>query len=150
MNNTDKGDNHISTSRDRPLLLTALSVFSLLFATYKLVSVFLIFLNKDTISKLDLTVSLYYPLISGLIWSAIGYSFGYSVFARKSWASITGMVLGFSYTGFYWFDRLWISGKEQPILFELILTLVFLSLLTTILNLNSTRVYFGKNGVKIP
>ena len=124
----------------------------ILFVTYYLFKIIQIFLHVQVIASLDLGRSALYQTISSVFWGTSGTMLIAGIVSRKNWARIGGLVFGIIYGIVFWIEGLSLTRSllqtRWPV--NLVFTMIGLGILYTILNLKSTRGYFGKNGVKIP
>ena len=124
----------------------------ILFVTYYLFKIIQIFLHVQVIASLDLGRSALYQTISSMFWGTSGTILIAGIVSRKNWARIGGLVFGIIYGIVFWIEGLILTRSllqtRWPV--NLVFTMIGLGILYTILNLKSTRGYFGKNGVKIP
>lgn len=131
------------------LLLTSLVIFT----TGQLYKLAQVLINWQTLAGLGLEISPIYLALAGLAWGLIGSFSIWGIWARKYWSPLSCTLIAILYGVLFWIDRFFISQPEVfsrrwPV--NLAFTILGLGALTIILNLKSTRIYFGKNTVKIP
>ena len=124
----------------------------ILFVIYYLFKIIQILLNVQVIASLDLGRSALYQTISSMFWGTAGITLIIGISSKKAWARLSGLALGVLYSLVFWIESLLFTRSvlqtRWPV--NLVLTILGLGILATILNLKSTRDYFGRNGVKIP
>lgn len=92
-----------------------------------------------------LPVSPLYLAISGLIWSAVGFSLTWGLWHGLAWAPpLTGLA-EFIYALYYWLDRLLVANpnSRSNISFAVIATVFLLSLSLWVLLRPRAKAFFG-------
>lgn len=150
---TDQDASPDARNDTRPKILTLLSILIILFSFYQLVRFSLILFNWKILASLPLSVEPGLLLVGSLVWSGAGMLIAVSLWRGKRWARIGCIAYGITYSVFGWINLLWIvepSTLQDRWPVNLAFTLIGLGVLVAILNLKSTRNYFGRNAGKIP
>ena len=151
MTDQDASPDAQNNSRPKMLALLAISIF--LFSLYQLLRFSQIILHWKILSGLPLSVEPGLLAVCSLIWGSIGIFISSSLWTRKHWARIGCMSYWITYIIFRWIKLIWViesSTLQDRWPVNLAFTIIGLVVLVAILNLNSTRSYFGKNAGKIP
>ena len=140
-----------NNSRPKMLALLAISIF--LFSLYQLLRFSQIILHWKILAGLPLSVEPGSLAVYSLMWGGTGMLVSISLWLGKRWARIGCLAYGITYIVFSWINLLWIvepSTLQDRWPVNLALTIIGLGVLVAILNLKSTRSYFGINAGKIP
>lgn len=135
-----------------PRILILLLVAVVIFALSHLFQFIQVLTQSKTLSLLGLEITPIYLALDGLIWGAIGFFMAWSIWAKRVWSPVLGSLFTILYSLYFWIDQLFISQQDflaRRLPVNLVFTIFGLSAILTILNLRSTRAYFGKNTVKI-
>ena len=142
-----------NTQAPRPKSLVFLAILIFLFSIFQLSRFSQIILLWKTIVDLSISFAPGWLSIWSLLWGGFGLLVVYSLWTRKPWSPFLGMIFGIGFSIYHWINLMWfiessILSARWPV--NLVFTLIGLGTLIGILNLRSTRAYFGKNTVKIP
>lgn len=86
-----------------------------------------------------------YILLTGLLWSLIGFPLFLGLWRGKTWARQAILPTMAFYAVFYWFDRLYFQNRATPNNwpFALIATIVLLIFATIVIVHPNTRLFFS-------
>jgi len=150
---TDQDHPTDSHRNSRPKILALLSILIILFSCNQLFRFSQILFNWKILADLPLSVEPGLLLVASLVWSGTGVLIAVSLWRGKWWVRIGCFAYGMTYSVFSWINLLRIaepSTLQDRWRVELVFTIIGLAVLGTILNLKSSRSYFGRNAVKIP
>jgi len=150
---TDQYISPVAQNNSRPKILTLLSILIFLFSLYQLLRFSQILLNWKILASLPLSVEPGSLAVCSLVWCSTGMFISISLWLGKRWARIGCLAYAITFSIFSWINLFWIvkpSTLQDRWPVNLALTIIGLGVLATILNLKSTRIYLGRNAVKIP
>lgn len=137
----------------RPRIITFLALVVFGHALFHLFSFIQILTHWNLLADLSLSLESVFIAVYNLVWTGAGVLISLSLWTGKGWARPGCLSYWILYSIWSWIRLIWIVEptilqSRWPV--NLVLTLLGLGSLVAILNLKSTRSYFGKNGVKIP
>ena len=141
-----------NTQNPRPKSLVLLACLIFLFAIFQLFRFSQIIFYWRTLVDLSISVAPGWLSLWSLMWSGVGIFLVYSLWTGKHWSPILCLIFGIGFSVFHWVNLMWfieisILPARWPA--NLAFTILGLGTLIGLLNLKSTRAYFGKNTVKI-
>jgi len=142
----------IYKSKKRPRILTVFSLGIFIVSLFHLYKFIQILINFQILQTLPITISPIYLAVIGLIWGVLGLFLTWSLWTGKPWSQRASLFLSLAYMIFFWIDLIWIAEPEvlqTRWLINLILTVLGIPAVILILNLKSSRDYFGGNPAKI-
>lgn len=136
-----------------PKMLAVLAILGFAFSLFQLFSFSQIIANWSILVDLPLSLKPLLLAASRLAWGSAGVLVSLGLWLGRGWARIGSLVYWILFSLGSWIDLIWLAEPSTlqgrwPV--NLAFTVLSLSALVIILNLQSTRSYFGRNGVKIP
>jgi hypothetical protein len=99
-------------SRKRPFSVTILIVMVLIFTTLNILRMITAIRLWDFLANLPLDVPAHYLVITGAIWSGIGFLLAVGLFASRKWSLYLAWIAIVLYPIYYWSDRLLIAERH--------------------------------------
>lgn len=137
----------------RPTGIKVLSILLFLISLFYLLKLSQVLLHWSRLEKLPLTISPFYLAVDSLVWCVSAIALAWGLWAGRSWARPTTLIMSFLYSLVFWTDRIWIAepeGLAQRWPINLILTIMGLGMILLILSLKSSQGFLQKNPAKIP
>lgn len=150
---TDQDLSPDAAKNPRPKIVTLLSIGTLVFSCYHLLRLSQILSHWEILTDLPLSQEPAMQVMDSMVWSGTGVLVAASLWQGKRWAWTGSLLYGITYTVIQWIKYIWIfepAALQDRWPVNLALTIIGLGGLAAILNLKSTRSYFGKIAVKIP
>ncbi len=152
MTNHKATPENVFRRRERPWILTGLSLVVLLISLFHLLKLSQVITQWEMLPALPITVSPFYLAADGFVWGISGLILSWSLWTGQAWAAKAGLVLSLLFAGAFWIDLIWISEAEQlqtRWLINLVFTVLGLPAVFLSLNLTNSRVFFSGNPAKI-
>lgn len=149
----DKAAHPEARNHTRPKLIVLLAILVLAFSLFQLFSFSQIITHWKILSDLPLSSEPVFLAGYSLVWGCTGVIISFGLWTAKPWARIGCISYWILFSLCSWIRLVWMiepSTLQTRWPANLALTIISLGVLVYILNLKSTRLYFGQNEVKIP
>lgn len=94
----------------RPFFATLLMIVVLIFTSLNVIRVITSIQSWSFLESLPLQIPVVYLIISGLIWTFLGFFILISLILKKKWSPPLAMTIFIGYPVYFWIDRLIISN----------------------------------------
>jgi hypothetical protein len=134
--------------RSRPRIIIFLSIFLILFSFLYVIKVSQILIQWDILVDLQLAVSPLFLLMDGIVWAISAGFLSCSLWLGKPWIRIVGMIISLTYVFRFWLEAIFFaepSGLNHRWPFNLVLTLIGLSIFWLTLNHPRCQAFFNRN-----